>query len=74
MDDMMHSLVAEDRINVEEIKKFIKFIKDQKYETESIFMDVTMNNITSSNIFTAFPTFQSVLNTHIHHHKCMSII
>ena len=74
IDDIIQCLVEEDKINDEQIKEFIKFIKTQKYDTESIFMDVTMNNITSSNIFAVFPTFQIVLNGHIHHRKCMLII
>ena len=74
IDDIIQCLIEESKINDEEFKEFIKFIKDRKYDTDSIFMNVTMNNIISSNIFTLFPTFQSVINTHIHHRKCMLII
>ena len=74
IDDMIQCLVEQNKINDEEIEEFIRFIRDQKYDTESIFMDVEVDNMTSSNIFRVFPTFQSVLNTHITHRKCMLII
>ena len=72
MDNLIETLNGINGISQKEIQYFMNFVKDNEYDSDSIFIDATPSNILSSNIINTLQLqFAKTLSEYFEYHKCM---
>ena len=83
IDNLTETLATTDGVHDDEISRFMKFITEEEYDSDSVFDDIESTQISTSNIFinccltksqsvSSSPSiFARTLYKNIHHKKCM---